>query len=211
MPNQYKAPSRPLVAPGGLTDSALLTPDETAAYLAVSTGTLGKWRARNVGPSWIRMPRQSDKPCGAGFYYLVRYRFVDVVGMIDRLRVVVDRLPNFRPGRRPADWTRHPELWEPPTDYRRRRRENSKRHYQNEKKALADPNHPAHLRAKAKRDAHNAEAREIRRRKREALAAVAIPAPPPSPDTIRRRAYSLEYERRKRAALKAQREAGGQV
>lgn len=52
---------------------ALLTPDEVASVLGVSTATLSTWRSRNIYElEFIKMGK------------VIRYRAADVVALIDR-------------------------------------------------------------------------------------------------------------------------------
>ena len=50
--------------------SDLLTPKEVAARLRVSTDTLEGWRAKGIGPKWIKLGTAKTAP--------IRYRAKDV-------------------------------------------------------------------------------------------------------------------------------------
>ncbi len=166
-----KSPPPPLVVADGPLGNALLRPCDAAALLAVSEATLGNWRVRNVGPAWIKMPSRGRNTPGPGRRYTVRYRFSDIVAMIDRLRVVTARMPNNKPGR-PCGWTRNPEAWESVSEAARKRSNAMRMRCLRAKKACENPADPQHAEATATRDARNAYQRERTRRKAEALKAL---------------------------------------
>lgn len=152
-----KNPPQPLVVPDGPLGDVLLRPCDAAAFLAVSEATLGNWRAREVGPSWIRMPSRGANPAeahpGPG-HYMVRYRLSDVVAMIDKMRVTLARMPHTRAGR-PAGWTRDPERWESTSELVRKRLNALRQRRLRARKAREDPADPEHEAAVAAQTARN--------------------------------------------------------